>query len=331
MEPGSTCPRCNTPVRAEYRFCPRCGLDLECWPLWVESKGCPYHPPTLREMAGEALLSPLRPRPLNAPPSKAVYTNRQGGSLVGYWTWGLFLLLGGLVVSYGWEWYTYLGFTIAGFVVPLAILLYIYRSDRYEREPLALVVYLVGWGAFAGVLAGMVNNFFTLPFLGPWGAALVEEPLKVAGVYLMVQRTDLREEFNNHLDGMIYGAAVAAGFAGLENFWYIYEMVSSGVAPPFLAIVLRSLSGAMHVAWTSMAARSLGLAKALKGYVEPNDILPGLILPIALHALWNIAPTPFSLLVVLPFTLGSFNRLLRLAERDEVAWGYAWNAPKEEA
>ena len=289
----------------------------------------PLIQPTTTDLIIEAITALFRPRPLENPPSSNVFLKRTQKSTKRYMLSAISLLLMGLILSYGGEWLTYIGLTLAGYAVPVILLIYIIKSDRYEQEPLALVAYCFGWGAFSGLLAGILNALIAVPFLGPGGAGFIEEPIKIIGVYWIARNTRLKNEFNNHLDGMVYGAAAGAGFAGLENFWYITEMVTSGAYPPLLAIFIRSFTGVMHIAWSSMAARSLGLAKATRGSIKTDDLIPGTLVSAVLHFLWNSTSALFSLGILFPFTLNSMRQMIRVALQDETNWGYPQFAPDE--
>ncbi len=298
----------------------------------MHEKGIVEHPinqPTLTEMTTEAITALFNPHPITQPPSSSIFLARTQKSTTRYLVSAAILLLTGLGLSYGGDWLTYIGFTLAGYAVPVILLVYIVRSDRYEREPIALIAYCFGWGAFSGIIAGILNALVTAPYLGAGGAGLIEEPIKIIGVYWIARNTRLKNEFNNHLDGMVYGAAAGAGFAGLENFWYITEMVFNGAYPPLLAIFIRSFTGVMHIIWSAMAARSMGLAKALKGTISQADMIPGTIVSAILHFAWNTAPSILSIGVFFPFTINSFRNMIKTALQDERNWGYEEFAPDE--
>lgn len=276
----------------------------------------------------EAVRSLFKPSPVQAPPNVSVFADRQQAPLTPYLVWAVLLLVVGLGTSYGGDWLSYLGFTLAGYAAPLLYVVWMVRSDRYEREPLALVAYCFGWGAFIGIAAGVLNAVVTSPLLGVGGAGFIEEPLKALGVYL-VARSRLGQEFNDHLDGMVYGAAAGAGFAGLENFWYIYEMIVNNSYPPLQAVLVRSMTAFMHIAWTATAGRSLGLAKALKGKVQLSDLAPGVLVAALIHMAWNTVPSFISFGFILPFMVESLRRQIRTALDDERRWGYECFAPDE--
>ena len=230
---------------SEDAYCRCCGKKLSEWMAGEAFAMATPHPEESPYV--EAFRSLFSPSPVRAPPNASVFTHREQTPLTPYMVWAVLLLFMGLGASYGGAWMSYLGFTVAGYASPILLLAWMVRGDRYEREPLALVAYCFGWGAFIGVAAGIVNAVVTAPFLGAGGAGFVEEPLKALGVYL-VARSRLGGEFNDHLDGMVYGAAAGAGFAGLENFWYLYEMIVNNSYPALSAVMVRSITAFMHIA-----------------------------------------------------------------------------------
>jgi len=115
----------------------------------------------------------------------------------------------------------------------LLLLAYFYLRDRYEREPLRhlVVAYLLGvFAMFAAVgISETVGGWFSPAWLSLGGeparivdafllAGLVEESCK--WVMLMAAVYTWRE-FDEPMDGLLYGAAIALGFAALENYLYL--------------------------------------------------------------------------------------------------------------
>lgn len=317
-------------VQSDAIFCQNCGFRIGDWNQAQVQKQENVQPSSLLGDTSKAFMSLVRRTPVLSAPSSAVFLERHPRSLMRYAVGAVLFLFGGLAISYGGEWLTYIGFTVSGYAVPIIVLFYIVRSDIYEREPLAIVAYCFGWGAFSGILAGGLNSLITEPFLGVGGAGLIEEPLKIYGVYQIAKSARMRNEFNDHLDGIIYGAAAGAGFAGLENFWYISQMVLTQDFPPLFAVFIRSITGVMHIGWSAIAGRSLGLAKATKGKIEMRDMIPGLIVAAFLHFLWNTMSGDISLFLVLPFTLGGLRNMISAAVEDEKRWGFEFFAPDEE-
>lgn len=279
-------------------------------------------------LTSEAVKSVFGPTRVLLPPSGAVYAKRPHNPLKRYLLAGTVLTVVGLFMGYGGAWLSYMGLTLAGFAAPILYLLWMVRNDRFEHEPLALLAVTFGWGVFCGIFAALLN-LFVVPHLGAPGAAFVEEPLKLLGVYWLARHRRLSAEFNDHLDGMVYGAAAGAGFAGMENLHYIVEMVVGGGLPAVGAVAVRSASSFCHIAWSASAGRSLGLAKALRGRTYLEDLIPGLVVAIPMHFLWNASPTAFALFMLLPIYVTVVLRQVKAAQRDEAGWGYQTSAPIE--
>jgi RsiW-degrading membrane proteinase PrsW (M82 family) len=277
----------------------------------------------------DAVQSLFSPKPIRKPPTNVVYQDRPTSSMINYLLSAVIFTSLALFMGFGNSWMNYMGFLIGGFAPPLLYLGWMMRSDRFEREPLILIIYIVGWGAFSTIIASILNVFLTVPIFGAPGAAFVEEPLKIFGVYLLAKNTRIGRELNDHLDGMVYGAAAGAGFAGIENLYYIIEMVTTGRIPPIAAIGIRSATAFGHIAWSAMAGRSIGLAKALRGHLSRFDCIPALIVPVSLHFMWNYLSPILSLGIILPFTYISLIRQVRQAVEDEKRWGFQHRAPTE--
>jgi RsiW-degrading membrane proteinase PrsW (M82 family) len=226
-----------------------------------------------------------------------------------------------------------LGTTLAGSIAPSIFVLWMYFNDRFEREPIALIAYSFGWGAFSGIIAALLNTLIWVVIpLSFVVAPLVEEPLKIIGIYWLA-KSKFGKEFNNHLDGLLYGVAAGSGFAALENFGYIarYSAIFG-----FLTIVLiRSVTPVMHALSTGFVGRWLGLSKVRYGRTTLLDLVPGLVVAMLLHALWNFMPSLgetialLGLLLVIPYGYLLY-KFAKEASRDEALWGYATGmAPKE--
>jgi len=164
---------------------------------------------------------------------------------------------------------------LAGFLPMLLYAWLVYFMDRYEKEPGKLLGGVFLWGAV--VAAGgafLVNSALgmsVLAFTGSETAAdlatgsliapVVEETLKafaILVVYLL-----FRSEFDSYLDGIVYAAIAALGFAATENVFYIYEYgyVEQGLAGLLWVLFVRViLVGWQHPFYTAFTG--LGLAGA---------------------------------------------------------------------
>jgi RsiW-degrading membrane proteinase PrsW (M82 family) len=166
-------------------------------------------------------------------------------------------------------------------MIPGVIWLYIfYRTDYYEPEPKKLVLATFGLGVLSILPAFVAERAAGLvyPFLeqiehaqanGQIGAPLAifigcflvvgpcEELAKFAAVRLFVFR---HKEFDEPLDGIIYAAAAALGFASLENVLYVIDFKSGAIQWGTLGVrSLLALPG--HVIFATTWGFALGRRK----------------------------------------------------------------------
>ena len=318
------CPQCGAEVEEDYLFCPECGSPL---------REVPREPVSFLHLVGRGLrclLAPVSSPPPLYRPTDVVYERRPPYSPVRrYLLMGVILGIVGMFLMYGGEWLTYFGITIIGMAPPVLYFLWMRRNDRYEEEPLGMVLFTIGWGVFVGLFAGTLNSLLSEGFhLGAYIAAFTEEPLKALGVYLLARHKTLGREFNDHMDGLVYGSGAGAGFALMENFQYIYRNAVMGATPLPLIAGIRAVSALGHLIYTGLTGFILGYAKAKRGYLTPTDFIAALIPGVILHALWNSLPF-LSLFILAPLYAFIYYKNIRAAQRDEELWGYRIRAPVE--
>ena len=138
-------------------------------------------------------------------------------------------------------------------IVPsILILLYFFLSDKF-KEPKGSIALVFFLGICICLPAGyinslMENNFkdvfserLLFSFLGP---ACCEELLKFIILYYVVLK---RSEFNEPMDGIVYGVAVSLGFATLENYEYVFIYSEKWEIDPYQIAIWRSYSAVpMH-------------------------------------------------------------------------------------
>ena len=190
-------------------------------------------------------------------------------------------------------------------LVPLAIVLLGVRFiDRWEPEPRSALAFAFLWGAGAAVLLALLVDYNVSEQIAAGGGAtnqtillqtvvqapIVEEVAKGLGVLLIFIVG--RRFFDGPVDGIVYAATVAAGFAFTENIQYFAISIAEaggldgsvgeiffgrGILAPF-----------SHVMFTSCTGLLIGLA-ARKGSIllSIGAFLVGLIPAILLHMFWN--------------------------------------------
>ena len=115
---------------------------------------------------------------------------------------------------------------------------YIYIRDKYEKEPIKLLITGLVFGAFILVPivrtqnllllfapnAGVMTEAFFCAFMV---AALTEEFFKYIVLFFLVWRND---NFNERFDGIVYAVFISLGFAGVENLLYVFNPSIGGVS-----------------------------------------------------------------------------------------------------
>lgn len=218
---------------------------------------------------------------------------------------------------------------IAAVVPTLIFVLIFYWADRYEREPgwLAAVAFL--WGAIPAIIASaIIELVLGIPLGGSTGtlgaeviasalfAPVVEELAK--GVALLGIVLWTRNEFDDVLDGLIYGALVGFGFAMTENvLYFIGAFGEGGVGSLGMVFVLRvMIFGLNHSFYTGLTGIGFGLARNAQS-VRGRRLWPilGLFAAILTHSLHNFgasvaAVNAGGLLLSLAVAAGGFCTIL---------------------
>ncbi len=227
--------------------------------------------------------------------------------------------------------------SVAFAAVPmLALLALVWWLDRYDREPVWLIVTVFTWGAVGAVLLALPTSLvvhsgllqaLTLVEAPVWllervAAVLVapvaEEPAKGAVLALVV----FNRHFDNMTDGFVYGAAAGLGFGMTENLWYFLQL--SGDPAWGSTVFLRTFySAVMHAMCTSVLGACVGHARFRRPAVLLGWTLLGLGLAVAVHGTWNaLASAPseglwMADLVLLPLELIGIAVVFELCVLDE--------------
>lgn len=238
----------------------------------------------------------------------------------------MFLLLPAMYVFF---WYLFLA------VLPaLILLIYVYRQDRVEKEPVGLLIRLIFMGVIAAFLSMLLERigsyFLDRSSLNPSGiaytavmaflvVAVVEEGTKYA---LMAAVTWKSPAFNYRFDGIVYSVFASLGFAAMENI--IYEM---GYGPGVL--VGRSvLAIPGHMSFGVLFGIFYGRAKIQQAeghhIRQVLCIVTGYILAVFLHGIYDTcamlgtgASTLVFGIVVVVIYLVCFLLVRRESSRDE--------------
>lgn len=166
--------------------------------------------------------------------------------------------------------------------VPMFICAYIlYWLDRYEKEPIPLLIGVFAWGMF--VAAGgayVLNTLFGIGIFtvtgsetaadiatGSISAPFIEEGLK--GMAVLLVFWVFRREFDSILDGIVYAGIAALGFAATENVLYIWRgYAAEGWGGLFQLVFIRDiLVGWQHPFYTAFTGIGFAVARMNRSWL----------------------------------------------------------------
>jgi len=192
--------------------------------------------------------------------------------------------------------------------IPLVgVLLFIRWIDRWEPEPRGALLFALLWGAGASVLIALVFSGVTQYYEARAGlsgsgvaaffetvvqAPIIEEFAKGLGILLILWV--MRRTFDGPVDGVVYAATIAVGFAFTENLQYFGLAINEDgglggdVAQTFLLRAI--LSPFAHVMFTACTGVLLGLAARRTSRLGAiGYFILGLVPAVLLHSFWNSA------------------------------------------
>ena len=233
-------------------------------------------------------------------------------------------------------------------VLPTAVYVWlIWRLDRYEKEPWGIAMAAFVWGAIPAVLGALIaETVFGIPinaFLSNQSelinssvvAPVVEECVKALA--LLAIFVIKRAEFDDVLDGIIYGSLVGLGFSMTENLLYFLAADSGGWGAWAPLVIGRGMVfGFNHAMFTALTGIGLGLAR----YAHSTSrrallLLLGLGMAIAAHLMHNLLLSLedlcFFSVVVDWIGVLAVSIILFLTWRREHAWIIEELAPEVEA
>jgi RsiW-degrading membrane proteinase PrsW (M82 family) len=128
----------------------------------------------------------------------------------------------------------------------IAIVLFIYRKDMHEREPVLLLLTAFVYGMLSTLITysisyplhiffhtnegDVIDQFYNAFFK----VALVEEISKFIFVRFVLYNN---KHFNEPFDGIVYAVMVSMGFATVENVMYVFDQgIVTGVLRLFTAV-----------------------------------------------------------------------------------------------
>jgi RsiW-degrading membrane proteinase PrsW (M82 family) len=187
------------------------------------------------------------------------------------------------------------------------------RVDRNEKEPWRLVLVAAAWGAIVATSlviwgesiweASAARSLVPGPGLDAslaFMAGVLEELAKGSAVVLLF--LVMRNDFDDVVDGIVYGAAVGLGFNFMESITYMtnfYAIFSpegfGGFAAGFQWYARQGLGLFFgHTTYTAFIGAGIGIARQLPSRKQKGfAIVSGFLIAIAAHFSWDAWTTFF--------------------------------------
>ena len=174
----------------------------------------------------------------------------------------------------------------------LIILFFVY-SDKF-REPRGQILKVFIYGILITIPAYFLNTYLSIfwnnnfrvseGLIGSFlTAAPVEEGLKLSILYFFVYKM---KDFNEPIDGIVYGVTASLGFATLENFYYVYLLADYYQTSSMSLAIVRSFS-----AVPAHAVFGVFMGYFFMKYVfvkKGDNLLFAFTIPFVLHGCYNL-------------------------------------------
>ncbi|WP_026516164.1 PrsW family intramembrane metalloprotease [Butyrivibrio sp. MC2021] len=184
-------------------------------------------------------------------------------------------------------------------VLPAAVLLwFIYKEDKVEKEPIALLAKIFVCGVLSTAIAcvleyagqmillllfnGDFNNILCILILNFLVVGLSEEFVKYMAVKIVAWKD---KDFNYTFDAVVYCVTASLGFAALENIKYLWDA-------PYESAALRGvLSVPGHAIFAVFMGMYMGFAKYCEGQgnirAMKNNLFKALFVPMLVHGFFD--------------------------------------------
>tara|TARA_B100000575_G_scaffold293725_1_gene306070 strand:- start:1999 stop:2685 length:687 start_codon:yes stop_codon:yes gene_type:complete len=201
----------------------------------------------------------------------------------------------------------------------ILIIFFFVNSDKF-KEPKNEIIKVFIFGILITIPAYILNTFLgdfwqnntkvSVDLISSFlTAAPVEEGLKLCVLYYFVYKM---KDFNEPLDGIVYGVTVSLGFATLENIYYVYLLADHFQTTSMALAVVRSFSA---VPAHAVFGIFMGYFFMKYSFIKKGDnLFFAFIIPFVLHGCYNLF-IPSNFLVALLLIIVSWIIALRMFSR----------------
>ncbi len=201
---------------------------------------------------------------------------------------------------------------IIAFAPVLIISIYIYYRDKYEKEPIKMLLtaFLLGTAITLPIILveKILDDYWHTKFetindsvltkaayLSFIVAAFTEESFKYIAFFFIWRNKNFNEKF----DGIVYAVFISLGFAAVENVLYVIgKGAETGILRAFTAVPTHALLGVAMGYYLGEA--KFAVSKRLL------FMILAIIIPIILHGFYDFilfSRNTYMLLILLPFLI----------------------------
>ena len=216
---------------------------------------------------------------------------------------------------------------LATIIPSLALVYFFVTLDKFP-EPKRIIIITFVLGILITIPAGLLNTYLDQVInnklyyheyyyeintfvVGP----LVEEILKFLIIFFYCARLD---DFDEPMDGLVYGATAALGFAMAENFEYVYNAEAFGSTWQDVAWIRAFLTAPMH------ASCGIFIGFSISYYYFSNKkiifLIIGLLTAIIFHFLYNYGLFGFIVFIQIIIIFFIFKNLRKKQEIVKKVW-----------
>lgn len=192
----------------------------------------------------------------------------------------------------------YLFESIAAAAIPmLAYTVLIWKMDKFEREPVSLILKSFLYGATIAVIFSLIGSTlvsFIFSFFNIYNdnkefidsvfiAPFVEEFCKGFLLFFLVYS----HHFDDIVDGLVYGSAIGLGFGMTENFLYFFSETETFYGWILLVVIRSLFSAVMHGIATAFLGALIAIKKFSKRKTRIFYPFVGFLIAFSIHFLWN--------------------------------------------
>ena len=192
---------------------------------------------------------------------------------------------------------------LATILPSILIILFFVYSDKF-KEPRGEIIKVFFYGILITIPAYFLNTYIGDFFYANTRvsenlissfltAAPVEEGLKLSVLYYFVYKM---KDFNEPMDGIVYGVTVSLGFATFENYDYVFRWAEEWGVDPYQMAIWRSYSAVpMH----GLMGCIMGFYFGMYAFTANKKYLVlCLFVPFVIHGFYNFLSYPVHFMVL---------------------------------